>query len=189
MKKFILLGSFIISQLGFARLPEMIHPDSATPWVERQSHTLFLNGRAIHTATLFSVKLYEISLFLEKPTIDPDEILKSSTLKLVQLKFLRNVGADQLRSSFTDGFLENCGRQCDRLKVYLDQLNSQIPDLREGDSLEFLVLPSKIIFRSSLGNYSEVNSNDFARILLSIWLGPSPPSSQLKRKILGLSSD
>jgi hypothetical protein len=164
----------------------MIDNKDSSQLIERDRHTFFLNGQGILTATIFSVKVYEISLFLEKRSQDPEEIIKSPERKIILLKFLRQISSEQLRSALSDGFRENCANHCDELRVYLDRLNAQIPDLREGDHLEFQFLPEKLILRSNLGNYLEVNSVAFGRILLAIWLGPNPPNSGLKNKVLGL---
>ncbi len=171
---------------AFGRLPESVDQEFASHWIEREGHTFFLNGQGIHTASIFNVRVYEISLFLEKRSKDPMEILNSPERKLILIKFLRDVGAEQLRSALSDGFLENCTPLCDKLKIHLDQLVSQVPDLKEGDRLEFQFYPSKVILKASAGKYSEVDAPHFGSILLSIWLGADPPSVRLKNEILGL---
>src|SRR5437868_2014866 len=108
---------------------------ASPPKIVRDGHTLFLNGQGIHTASIFQVKVYDISLYLEKRSQDPQAVLASQTRKVVFLKFRREVSAEQLRSAFLNGFHDNCRLQCELLRVYLDQLNAQVPNLREGDSL------------------------------------------------------
>jgi hypothetical protein len=190
LKHFLLLILFVTSvtvESSFGRLPETLDHDFSSQWIERDGHTLFLNGQGIHTASIFKIRVYEIFLFLQKRSMDPDEILMSPGRKVIILKFLRNVDADQLRSAFSDGFYENCANRCDQLRVYLDELNLKIPNLREGDTLEFQFLPTKVILRSNLRNYSEINDLNFGRVMLSIWLGSSPPSGGVKENILGLN--
>ena len=138
---------------AFGRMPEMLQQDFSSQCLERNGHTLFLNGQAIHTVSMFKVKVYEISLFLENRSTDPDQILQSVGSKVLLLKFLREVGAEPLRKAFSDGFYENCHSLCDSLKVYLDELNSKMQGFQDGDSLEFQFLPSQVILRSSLGDY------------------------------------
>lgn len=183
---FLLLLNFVVAQPVFGRPPEMVHQDFSSQWIERDGRMLFLNGQATHTVSIFKVEVYRISLYLEKRSTDPEKILASPKRKVILLKFMRDISADQLRSAFSDGFYENCGDQCDKLKGYLDELNSKISEVREGDKIELQFLPNKVILQSNMGSYAEVNSPEFGRVLLSIWLGPSPPSSDLKKEILGL---
>src|SRR5689334_19908742 len=65
---------------------------------------LFLNGSGVHRVFLFNV--YEISLFLERKTSHSEEILDSTSKKLIVLRFLRDVNAEQIRKALSDGFLE-----------------------------------------------------------------------------------
>lgn len=170
---------------AYGRGPEMNGHDFHSQWIVRDGVSLFLNGKAIHTVSIFSVKIYEISLLLEKPAADPEKILKSPERKVILLKFLRKVDADRLQSAFSSGFYENCGTRCESLKGYLNDLNSKIPTFDEGDALELQFLPARVVMKTSLGGAAEVNSPEFGQVLLSIWLGSSPPSEGLKRRILG----
>lgn len=172
----------------WGRLPELKDRHLYPPFMERAGHILLLNGRGIHKASIFKVKIYEISLFLENPSDDAESILSSSQQKMIVLKFLRQVEAEQLRIAFLDAFQENCPPSlCDHLRGYLDQMNSKVPDLRENDQLEFEFFENKVILRSSLGIDFEVKNPDFGKILLSIWLGSDPPSQNLKKQILGVA--
>ncbi len=178
---------FISEKIVHAQLPEMKNSAIASEWIERRGQLFFLNGQGIHTVSLFKIQVYKISLFLEKRSKFPEEIITSAAKKIILLKFLRDLGAAQLRLAFSDGFYENCAIHCQTLKPYLEDLNSKISDMKEGDSLEFQFFENRVIFNSSVGSYFEVKNPNFGRILLSIWLGSSPPSALLKENLLGIS--
>lgn len=178
--------------IGFFSLPvwSWTNPgtadNSSTEWIQVDGHTLLLNGRGIYFILFF--KIYEISLFLESPSSHSDEILNSSQRKVFHVKFFRNVERKDLQKGLIAGFNENCGDQCERLKNSLEMINNKIPDFNKGDSLEFHFLPSKLILRSNLARPMEIDDRDFNRILLSLWLGPNPPSKRLLNQLLGLRS-
>ena len=75
---------------------------------------------------------------------------------------------------------------CYSLKERLETLNRAMPELREGDLLAFSSIPER-------GTVVEVNGKtaatipgaDFAKVLFSIWLGPSPPNTALREGLLG----
>jgi hypothetical protein len=64
-----------------------------------------------------------------------------------------------------------------------------MPDLKKGDELIFTFRTGEAvdveINGRSLGN---IPGEDFARGLLAAWLGPAPPTSDLKEGMLGRTS-
>jgi len=165
-------------------MPELIDRSPAQGWIQIDGHKLILNGQGTHSVFVF--KVYDISLFLEKRSSDAAALLSSSDRKVILLKFLRDVSGDQLRSALSDGFNENCDNRCSQLKGNLDEINSKIPDFKEGDSLMLEFLPSQLILESARGSRIQLANSSLNRILLSIWIGSDPPSDSLKKSLLGL---
>ncbi len=180
-----LIASGVASCAALANFPDLSKVNFSAPEIKLGNQSLVLNGRGTYMRFIF--KIYEISLFLEKKSSDSKKILESSETKVLNLKFLRDVSASQLRSSLLAGYHENCGSQCEALRPYIEEVNSKIPDLKEGESLVLRFYPSGLILKTNLGSYLEIANSAFSRVLLSIWLGSDPPSSSLKKDILGQS--
>ena len=148
---------------------------------------LTLNGTGIRTATIFAVKVYRGSLFLEHPSHDANAIIRSNESKRVEMEFLHKVSADQMRGAFKEGFENNCKPNCDALAADLNQLNQMLVDLKVGDSMRFDFLPTKVELRIRGEKVGEITDPPFAKVLLATWLGPKPPTEDLKAGMLGLS--
>ncbi len=150
-----------------------------------QGKGLVLNGLGLRKAYGLA-KVYVAGLYLEKKNPDADQILGSDALRRIELRFVRNVGRDDIVKAWTEGFEKNVGASLADFKERLDTLNGAMPDLREGDVLAFTAIPGK-------GTAVEVNGTtaatisgaDFAKVLFSIWLGPKPPNAALREGLLG----
>ena len=162
--------------------PEDGRDPAATRTIE--GHQVVLNGRSVHSRLWF--KIYEVSLYLESPSRKAEEILESDSVKLVRMKFLRNIKAEQFRDSWKEAFEDNCEESCRELNPYLLDLNSKIVNFLKGDVLEFVFENrSMYIFSPKLGRIN-FESAEFGRVVLSIWLGKHPPSQSFKKALLGL---
>jgi len=72
------------------------------------------------------------------------------------------------------------------MKSDIDKLNGALEDLKSGDEMVFTYLPGT-------GTTLAINGKDkvtiagqpFAQALLSVWLGPKPPTSEVKKGMLG----
>jgi hypothetical protein len=180
---FLYLSHVVIFPPVYAAIPKT-DKKVAKESIERGTHRLVLNGKATHQVLFY--KVYEVSLYLEKKSYHAQWILDSNQVKGVVLTFYRDVASKQLRDALKNGFRENCEYQCDHYGAALNQLLQKIPDFKAGDQVEFTFYPSKLEVQSSRGNVLEIKDIGFGKVLLSLWLGRSPPSEALKNKILGL---
>jgi hypothetical protein len=150
-----------------------------------EGKTLVLNGLGLRKAYGIA-KVYVAGLYLEKKSASADEILATDALRRIELRFVRNVGRDDIVKAWTEGFEKNAGGSLPSLKDRLESLNRAMPELREGDLLAFSSIPER-------GTVVEVNGKasatipgaDFAKVLFSIWLGPNPPNTALREGLLG----
>jgi hypothetical protein len=69
---------------------------------------LTLNGSGIYTATLFAVKVYEQSLYLERPSHDGEAIKASNQMKVFRMRFLRELPEDRFRDGWVTNHLKRC---------------------------------------------------------------------------------
>src|SRR4051812_45530354 len=73
---------------------------------------LVLNGMGMREATMFKVDVYVAGLYLESPSQDASAILNSPGVKHVDLHFVREVEAKDIREAWSKSIRENCGRDC-----------------------------------------------------------------------------
>ena len=59
-------------------------------------------------------------------------------------------------------------------------------DMKNGDSMAFIFAPSRLDIWVKGNNVGSIDGAAFERVVLSSWLGPNPPNSELKEGMLGL---
>lgn len=145
--------------------------------------TLVLNGIGLRAATILRVKAYVGGLYLEKPTHDADAVITSRQIKRVTMKFLRDIGRNQLASGWADELRKVKPKPSED---EIARFGSFIPDVKTGDTMSFTWRPGAGIDVTLNGKTQGVVSDeDFARALFTLWFGPNPGDANLKRGMLG----
>jgi len=161
-----------------ATLAGVTLPDTVTVG----NQTLLLNGLGLRTKMFF--KVYVGGLYLEKKSSDAAAIASSDTAKRVVLQFVYGeVTRDQMVESFTDGFKANAPNTP---KAQVDQFLGALETMKKGDQLVVTYVPGT-------GTTLAIHGKDkltiaglpFAQAVFSVWLGPKPPTSDLKNGLLG----
>lgn len=180
-------GTLVLALLlcGAASAGEMVGvslPDRMTA----EGKSLVLNGMGLRKAYAVA-KVYVAGLYLEKKSESPDEILGSTSVRKIVLHFVRDVSREQITGAWTEGFEKNAGAALPALRRRIDALNAVMPDLAAGDVLSFTAVPGKGVLVEVRGKTeATIEGDDFAKALLSIWLGAAPPNAALKDGLLGL---
>jgi hypothetical protein len=145
--------------------------------------TLKLNGLGLRKKAMF--KVYVGGLYLESPSKDAGAILASDQAKGIRMHFLRDLTKAQLVEAFREGFEANVKDPAAQ-KAAFDKMLALVPDVKEGTTLTFMYLPGKGTTLSA-GNkeLGVFEGKGFADAVFSIWLGPKPPSDDLKKGMLG----
>ena len=153
--------------------------------VQVDGASLTLNGLGLRLATMLKVKVYVAGLYVGKTTNDAGAILGSNAPAELVLHFVRDVGGDDVRKGFEEGFEKNAKARLPALKERIAQLNGWIPDVKSGQKLTFIRKPGAGILVDVNGTEKgTVIGDDFATAFLSIWLG-DPPNSEIKTGLLG----
>jgi hypothetical protein len=166
-----------VSLLG-ATLADVTLPDTITVG----SQTLVLNGLGLRTK-LF-VKVYVGGLYLEKKSGDAAAIVQADTTKRVVLQFVYGeVTRDQMVESFTEGFKNNAPSA---QKAQVDQFIGALETMKKGEQLVATYVPATGTTLSIRGKDKlTIPGLPFAQALFSVWLGPKPPTGDLKNGMLG----
>jgi len=148
--------------------------------------SLTLNGMGLREATMLKVDVYVAGLYLETVSSNAQKILASNETKVIVLRFKRDVDHDDIVKAWREGFEKNATVPIAKLKPLIDQLDQWMPSFHKGDVLTFTLVPGQGVAVDINGRRKGVlGDDDFARSLLSIWLGPKPPTSSLKTGMLG----
>jgi len=154
--------------------------------VQLDDATLSLNGLGLRQATAFKVNVYVGALYVPKTSTDANALLASTGPSEVMLQFVRNVGADDLRKGWSEGFEKNSKDQVPALKDRIATLNGWMTDVKSGDRLIFIHKPGTGVIVEVNGTVKgTISGDDFAKALLAIWLGADPPNPEIKAGLLG----
>lgn len=166
----------LAAELQGVRMPDTVEVDGKK---------LKLNGLGVREATMFKVKAYVAGLYVETPSHNAEEILKSPELKRIALKFLRDIDAEKLRSAWKEAFKKNCGEHCQEMEPSINQMNEMMSSVTQGDLMMFTIYPDKVEVAVKEEKPKTIEGKRFARFLPSIWLG-DPPNGALKEGLLGV---
>ena len=101
---------------------------------------------------------------------------------------VRQKGAKQwlIVEAIKGGFEKNAGDKLPALKDRLEKFIAKIPDLKEGETLSVVYVPSKGTRIEGLkGEAYNAEGKDFADALFSVWVGKNPVDEELKKGMLG----
>ena len=149
---------------------------------------LVLNGIGVRTFSIFNIHIYVAGLYLEHPMRDGEAILNSPGVKALEMRFIHDADADNVRKAWAEGFESNCVAPCHLPADAVAQFLANARGVRKGDT-------SRIVFTR---DYASIAVNDevlgkvtdpqFIRTILATFIGPVPPTEGLKRGLLGGNS-
>ena len=150
------------------------------------NETLLLNGSGLRTATIFNVKVYSAGLYLKHKASTTEGVLNGLGTKRLEMEFLRDVDAADVREAWDRSFAANCVLSCESGKVPLDAIKKMMPDLKKGDRMIVTFRGTAVELMVNNSKKGEIKAKDFPLELLSTWIGKKPPNEDLKKGLLGL---
>jgi len=169
--------------LGTATLAAELAGATLPDTLSAGDKTLKLNGLGLRKKAMF--KVYVGGLYLESPSKDAGGILASDQARAIRMHFLRDLKKAQLVEAFQEGFEANAKDKAGQKTVF-DKMLALVPDVKEGETLTFTYVPGKgTTLRVGDKDLGAFEGKGFADAVLSIWLGPRPPSEDLKKGMLG----
>jgi hypothetical protein len=146
---------------------------------------MLLNGIGLRTFSIFRVRIYVAGLYLEHRSNDPVAILHSSEMKLLDIRFLRDVDAENARKAWQDGFENNCKAPCHLDPDDVQRFLSAVPSVHRGDEATFLFSATGANLTLNGRPAGSIVNPHFANAMLATFIGPEPPTPRLKRELLG----
>ena len=145
-----------------------------------------LNGIGLRTFSILGIRIYVAGLYLERRSDNPDAILHSPEMKLLDIRFLRDVDAEDARKAWQESFEQNCKAPCSLDPHDMQRFLAAVPSVRKGDdsTLHFTSKGVHITFNGRpMGDIADPH---FAELMLATFIGAVPPTPRLKRELLGL---
>jgi hypothetical protein len=156
-------------------------PDSITVG----DHTLILNGMGLRKKAF--IKVYVGGLYLAEKSADASAILAADSPRRVVMAFRFGVGADKMCGAWEEGLENNTPDASTDVAAKFDTLCTYMDDLDKGDQMIATYIPDQgteiEVKGTSMGT---IEGKPFADALFACWLGPKPPSDDLKEGMLGL---
>jgi hypothetical protein len=172
-----------ILPLGMAALAGELAGITMPDTLKAGEKTLKLNGLGLRKKAVF--KVYVGGLYLESPSKDARAILASDQPKAIRMHFLRDLTKAQLVEAFQEGFEANA-KDKPAQKAAFDKMLALVPDVKEGTTMTFVYLPGKgTTLAAGSKELGVFEGKGFADAVFAIWLGPKPPSEDLKAGMLG----
>jgi hypothetical protein len=152
-------------------------------------HDLTLNGLGMRKATFLKINVYVGALYVTHASHDAPPLIDPGTPAQLILHFVRNGSAGQMRDAWNEAF-EKVAQGQSTFAPKIATLDGWMTDLKTGQRLVFTRVPGAGIEVSVNGAVKgTIAGDDFARALMSIWLGDSPPNPELKSGLLGGECD
>ena len=145
---------------------------------------LVLNGLGLRTK--FVLNIYVVGLYLERKSSDPDAILQADVPKRIVMHYLHGVSKSQIADAFVESYNEYASATKESLKDDLDRLLGVLESVEKGDEMVLSYVPGTGTTLAINGREKlTIAGPEFAKMLLSVWLGPKPSNEDLKRRLLG----
>jgi hypothetical protein len=172
----------VLSMLNLhaASLAGVTLPDTA----QVGSTKLVLNGLGLRTE--FMVKVYVAGLYLEQKSSDPGTIIKTDGPNRIVMQFLHGASQSQMANAFKESFNDNTPDAMRTMKPDIDRLLGVLTPVKPGDQMIFTYVPGTgTTFAINGQDKLTIAGSAFNPVILSVWLGPKPPTANVKKGMLG----
>lgn len=174
------LAMATLASLSWAAFPAKVQTAGAD---------LQLNGQGIRYRVVF--KVYEMALYTPRPAATAEQLLAMEGPKRLSFVALRELPGTDLGMAFLKGLSANSPKE--QVQRHLASTSRLIDifsgksKLMHGDHFAMEYLPGKgtQFFILDQPQGAPVGDEEFFRMILRIWVGPSPADHQLKDALLG----
>lgn len=146
---------------------------------------LLLNGAALRTYSILHVRIYVAGLYLQQRDSNAQAVLRSPEMKLLEIHFLRDVGADAAREAWRTGFANNCEAPCHLDPQAISRFMAKVPAVHRGDVSMFLFTRNGMTVTFNGRTLGTTDDLYFAQQVLRTFIGPVPATPRVKRELLG----
>lgn len=176
-----LLAALVAAPAAALEIAGVTLPDT----VAVNGQQLQLNGAGVRKK--FIIKVYVGALYVEHKAHDGASLVAAEGPRQMLMHFLyKEVEKEKLVEAWREGFANNSAANLAALRQRLDTFCGWWPSMKSGERALMTYVPG-------VGTRVEINGaqvgvvpgKDFADALLAVWVGPKPPTEDLKRGVLG----
>ncbi len=176
----LLLSLGLCVAAGAADLAGVSVPESATV----AGANLTLNGVGLRKK--FFVKIYVGGLYLPQKSADADAIVASAGPDRILMHMIYAVGKEDFADAWHDDFKANNPQDYAALHDQIEQFIAWFGDSKKDDVVTMDWVPGQGTQISWNGTFrGNIVGDAFHKALLKVFLGPKPPTSDLKDGMLG----
>ena len=152
---------------------------------------LALNGIGLRTLTILRVKVYVAGLYLAQKSRDARAILASPGPKVVLMQFLHAASKADVEKQYREGEAKNCGHgECAQSdQADFERLIAETPGAAVGDTLTYICTQRGLRLLFNNKQVAEFANPSLANRILAGFIGPNPPSDDLKAHLLGAEAE
>lgn len=158
------------------------------PTLQVGGRTVKLVGVGMREVTVFHVDVYVLGAYVEHRTCDPARLVESDEVKVLRLRFVRDVGADKMRENMAKSFRKRTPPDAP------DDLKRRIRDFvglfgieaKAGMDVEVRYLPGQgtTVLVNGRQRGETVAGHDFIRVLWDIYFNPDTCCPSLRQGVL-----
>ena len=175
-----LLSLGLTAAASAADLAGVSVPDSAAV----AGANLTLNGVGLRKK--FFVKIYVGGLYLPQRSSDADAIVAAAGPDRILMHMIYEVSKEQFADAWHDDFKANNPDSYAALHDQIEQFIAWFSDSKKDDVVTMDWIPGQGTQISWNGTFrGNIVGDDFHKALLKVFLGPNPPTSDLKDGMLG----
>ncbi len=189
MKKLILNFVLLMALPQFA-FAAVLHGVTLPDADKVDGKALVLNGLGTRMASFlgFKVKVYVAGLYVEKKSTKAEDISTTDSPKKIIMEFLRDVSKEKIAKSWEEAFDNNCKDKCSSHQVHLKKFVGLMKEMKEKDRLTLVFHTDRLELVQNGAQAETISNAEFSDIILSIFIGPNPPNSELRDGLLGTNS-
>ena len=147
---------------------------------------LVKNGEGPRAVDTFfgSVDVYTAALYVSKKETNGQKILDSSEPKVLKMYYHHDAPKHKIISAWQESFKKQCG-DCKDTKAEIKKFLASETDCASKTLRTLQFSNDKMVVLHNKKNIFESTNPKFAKMVLTTWLGTSPPTAALKKKLLG----
>ncbi len=188
MKLFFSLCSalVLISCSGASKKEAIEAPLPKAQVIDGRTLNLIGSGFRVASRMGFTAKVYKAGFYAEKNRPSPTELLDSSDIKKLYMRFTYTVNKAPLVEGWEKAYKHSCVKNClkdmDNFKKFIEFSTA----MRVGDLMELIFKPDGVGVKITKDEVFEtfIASSEFSYNLLSIFIGEKVLDSEFKKSLL-----
>lgn len=184
MRRWLSVVPMIIVSLFFAARAAELDGLPIPDTLQVDGKMLHLNGFGLRTYSILDLHIYVASLYLEHPSDNPDEIIRSPETKLMTVKFERGISADRARTAWRENLENNCMAPCRLDPEDIERFLSLVPAMHAGDAYNLIFRRNGATVTVNGQEIGTFYKRQFAEVMLATFIGPNTKLPGLRQALL-----